>query len=77
MQYVKVDLEGRAYTYSWDDQKYTLQPGDIVLVPGNVVNPKSQQAPVLRILEGPDYDGKITEILAVSSQSQRRGHELL
>lgn len=71
MQYVKVDLEGRAYTYSWDDTKYRLQPGDIVLVPGNVVNPRAQQAPVIRLLDGPDYDGKITEILAVSSQSFR------
>lgn len=71
MQYVKVDLEGRAYTYAWNDKQYALQPGDVVMVPGNVVNPKPQQAPVIRVLDGPDYDGKIAQIMAVSSQQFR------
>lgn len=64
MQYVKVDLDGRAYTYSWPGEP--LRRGDWVVVPGNVVNPRSQIAQVIRVLKGPDYDGEITQILDVS-----------
>lgn len=62
-QFVKVDLAGRAYTYSWDGEP--LKRGDWVLVPGNAVNPKNQEAQVLRILAKSDYDGDVTPILAL------------
>lgn len=63
MQYVKVDLGGpHFYTYAWSG-KTALQPGDIVQVPGNVVNPDPQPGRVRRLLDAPDYDGKIVEIL--------------
>lgn len=64
MQYVKVDLEGRSYTYAWDDDiEPPLVRGELVVVPGNRINPKPQAAPVIRVLPGPDYDGQIVEIL--------------
>lgn len=64
MQYVKVDLEGRAYTYAWAGEP-PLKRGDWVLVPGNTVNPRNQEAPVIRLLRESDYDGDVTEILAL------------
>lgn len=63
MQYVKLDLGGRAYTYAWANDDDPLNAGDWVWVPGNAVNPKKARARVLRVLGGPDYDGPITEIL--------------
>jgi hypothetical protein len=65
MQYVKLDLNGSAYTYGWtgDDP---LEPGDWVWCPGNSVHPDTFEARVLRVLSGPDYDGPITTILSRS-----------
>ena len=54
LSYVKVDLGGRAYTYSWDG--LPLAPGDLVTVPGNSVRPGPSQAVVIRLLDRPDYD---------------------
>lgn len=64
MQYVKLDLGGRAYTYAWPFEDVApLLVGDVVWIPGNSVNPEKAQAKVVRLLDGPDYDGPITEIL--------------
>lgn len=54
LQYVKVDLGGRAYTYSWDG--FPLAPGDLVTVPGNSVRPEPSEAVVIRLLDRPDYE---------------------
>lgn len=67
MQYVKVDLGGRAYTYSWADEGSPLAPGDLVVVPGNAVRPQPSEAPVLRLLERPDYEP--TKIAAILSRA--------
>ena len=61
IQYVKVDLGGRAYTYSWDGLPLApgdlvTVPGDLVTVPGNSVRPEPSQAVVTRLLDRPDYD---------------------
>lgn len=64
MQYVKLDLGGRAYTYAWDNDDQPLIVGDVVLCPPNSVNPHPFEAPVIRLLDGPDYDGEITKILS-------------
>lgn len=64
MQYVKVDLDGKAYTYGWTGVE-PLKRGDRVEVPGNVVNPKPSVRTVLRPMPGPDYDvDKIVNILS-------------
>lgn len=62
MQYVKLDLGGRAYTYAWEGPE-PLVVGDVVLCPGNSVHEYPFEAKVLRLLDGPDYDGEITKIL--------------
>ena len=63
LSFVKVDLGGRAYTYSWDG--LPLAPGDLVVVPGNSVRPEPSEAVVLRLLDRPDYDpDKIAAILS-------------
>ena len=65
LQFVKVDLGGRAYTYSWADEGSPLAPGDLVVVPGNSVRPEPSEAVVLRLLDRPDYDpDKIAAILS-------------
>lgn len=64
MQYVKVDLDGKAYTYGWTGVE-PLKRGDRVEVPANVVNPKPSVRTVLRLMPGPDYDvDKIVNILS-------------
>lgn len=63
MQYVKVDLDGKAYTYGWTGSE-PLKRGDRVVVPGNVVNPEQSVRTVLRAMPSPDYDvDKIVNIL--------------
>lgn len=66
MQFCKVDLDGRAYTYSYPDA-VTLAPGDWVWVPSNVLVPHPQRAQVIRLLDRSDYPGKVTEILRKAS----------
>ena len=62
LQYVKVDLGGRAYTYSWGGSP--LAPGDRVTVPGNRVRPEPSEAVVIRVLDRPDYEPtKISALL--------------
>lgn len=64
IQYVKVDLDGKAYTYGWTGSE-PLKRGDRVEVPANVVNPEPSVRTVLRPMPGPDYDvDKIVNILA-------------
>lgn len=64
MQYVKVDLDGKAYTYGWTGSE-PLKRGDRVEVPANVVNPEPSVRTVLRPMPGPDYDvDKIVNILS-------------
>lgn len=64
IQYVKVDLDGKAYTYGWTGSE-PLKRGDRVEVPANVVNPEPSIRTVLRPMPGPDYDvDKIVNILA-------------
>lgn len=63
MQHVKLDLNGKAYTYEWADDNDPLEPGDLVWIPGNRVNPDPSLVRVLRTLGQPDYDGPITRIL--------------
>lgn len=64
MQYVKVDLDGKAYTYGWTGAE-PLKRGDRVEVPANVVNPEPSIRTILRPIPGPDYDvDKIVNILA-------------
>lgn len=63
-QFVKVDLDGKAYTYGWTGSE-PLKRGDRVEVPANVVNPKPSVRTVLRPMPGPDYDvDKIVNILS-------------
>lgn len=59
MQYVKIDLNGRAYTYAWAGEK-PLQVGEWVVVPGNSYNPDPSTGRVLRLLAKCDFTGKVT-----------------
>lgn len=58
MQYVKVDLNGRAYTYAWAGD--SLKPNDWVVVPGNSYNPDPSAGRVIRVLPMCDFTGKVT-----------------
>lgn len=59
MQYVKIDLSGRAYTYAWAGDQ-PLAVGDWVVVPGNSYNPDPSTGRVLRLLPKCDFTGKVT-----------------
>jgi hypothetical protein len=59
MQYVKIDLSGRAYTYAWAGEQ-PLAVGDWVVVPGNSYNPDPSTGRVLRLLKTCDFTGKVT-----------------
>lgn len=76
IQYVKVDLDGKAYTYGWTGSE-PLKRGDRVEVPANVVNPKPSVRTVLRPMPGPDYDvDKIVNILSkVEPPSRPEPHD--
>lgn len=75
MQYVKVDLDGKAYTYGWTGSE-PLKRGDRVEVPANVVNPEPSVRTVLRAMPGPDYDvDKIVNILSKVEPPSRYCHE--
>lgn len=61
-RFFKVDLDGRAYTYKSD---FDVSVGDRVVVPPNRIKSEPQVAPVIRLLNKPDYDvDKIVSILA-------------
>jgi hypothetical protein len=63
IQHVRVEVsEGRAYTYEWDG-KPPLQPGDLVVLPGNIVQNKDFTGKVLRVLDGPDTDYPLKRVL--------------
>jgi hypothetical protein len=64
-QFVKVDLDGKAYTYKWTGS-VPLEPGDQVEVPGNVVNTEPSVRRVLRVLNKPDYE--VAKIVAILSK---------
>lgn len=66
MQFCKVDLDGRAYTYSYPDDM-TLSPGDWVWVPSNPLVSHPQRARVVRLMDRSDYAGKVTPILRKAS----------
>lgn len=76
IQYVKVDLDGKAYTYGWTGAE-PLKRGDLVEVPANVVNPEPSVRTVLRPMPGPDYDvDKIVNILSkVEPPSRPEPHD--
>lgn len=59
MQYVKIDLNGRAYTYAWAGDQ-PLAVGEWVVVPGNSYNPNPSTGRVLRLLKTCDFTGKVT-----------------
>lgn len=75
-QFVKVDLDGKAYTYGWTGSE-PLKRGDRVEVPANVVNPEPSVRTVLRPMPGPDYDvDKIVNILSkVEPPSRPEPHD--
>jgi hypothetical protein len=68
-QFVKVDLDGKAYTYKWTGS-VPLEPGDQVEVPGNVVNTEPSVRRVLRVLAKPDYE--VAKIVAILSKVESR-----
>ena len=65
MQYVRVEVdEGRAYTYTWDDEvNPPLKPGEIVVLPSNIVQDRAFTGRVIRLMPEPDTDFPLKAIL--------------
>lgn len=51
-QHVRVEVEeGRAYTYTWDDSlEPPLEPGEAVVLPGNIVHGREFEGRVVRTM---------------------------
>lgn len=66
MQFVRVEVEeGRAYTYKWDDSlEPPLEPGEPVLLPGNMVHAEPFIGWVLRSMKEPGWDGEIKSVIS-------------
>ena len=53
MQYARVEVaEGRAYTYTFDGEP-ALTPGEIVVLPSNMVKDQQFTGRVLRLMDEP------------------------
>ena len=66
MQYVRVEVApGKAYTYGWYDEiEEPLEPGEMVMLPGNALHAEPFPGRVLRSLgDDPGYDGPIKDII--------------
>lgn len=67
MQYVRVEVaEGRAYTYTWDDEaEPALEPGERVMLPSSVVQDRPFEGKVLRVVpDAGDYKGPLKSVLS-------------
>ena len=64
MQFVRVEVsEGRVYTYQWDDIIETLEKGDRVILPSNMVHNREFEGRVVRLLKKPDTDYPLKDII--------------